>query len=145
MVKVTIVTGSVGSGKTTLAKKLSKKDKAKYIDVNEIIDDHKLSEGYDRKRKCKIIDVKKLEKILIKIINNSKQDLIIDSHMSHFLNPEYVDLCIVTKSTVRKLRNRLKKRGYSKSKIEENIDVELFDICLNEAREIGHKVKVVYT
>lgn len=143
MHKTVIVTGSVGTGKTTIAKKLAKKYKAKYIDVNKIIKEYKLSEGYDRKRKCKIVDVKKLNKVLINIIKNSKKDLVIDSHMSHFLPPKYVDLCIVTKCPIKKLKGRLKKRGYSQSKIKENIDAELFDVCLNEAKEIGHKVKVV--
>lgn len=145
MAKVFIVTGSVGTGKTTLAKKLARKKKAKYVDVNKIIDEYKLGEGYDKKRKCKIVDVKKLNKALIKIIKNSKEDLVIDSHLSHFLPPKYVDLCIVTKCSIKKLRARLKKRGYSRSKIEENVDAELFDVCLNEAKELGHKIKVVYT
>lgn len=145
MVKVVIVTGSVGTGKTTVAKRLAKKNKAKYLDVNKVIEDYKLCEGYDEKRKCKIIDVRKLSKVLIKIIKDSKEGLVIDSHMSHFLPPKYVDLCIVTKCGIKKLRNRLKKRGYSKDKIKENVDAELFDVCLNEAKEIGHKIKVVYT
>lgn len=143
--KVTIITGSVASGKSTIAKRLARKNKAKYIDVNEVIKDNKLSEGYDKKRKCKIIDTKKLNKVLIKIIKNSKEDLIIDSHMSHFLPAKYVNICIVTKCNIKKLRNRLKKRKYSKTKIKENIDVELFDVCLNEAKEIGHKIKIVET
>ena len=145
MAKVFIVTGSVGAGKTTLAKKLARKKKAKYVDVNKIIDEYKLGEGYDKKRKCNIVDVKKLNKALIKIIKNSKEDLVIDSHLSHFLPPKYVDLCIVTKCSIKKLRARLKKRGYSKAKVEENVDAELFDVCLNEAKELGHKIKIVYT
>lgn len=145
MVKIIIVTGSVCTGKTTMAKRLAKKSKAKYIDVNKIIKDYKLSEGYDRKRKCKIVDVKKLNKVLIKLIKGSKEDLVIDSHLSHFLPKKYVDLCIVCKTSIKKLRQRLKKRGYSKSKIKENVDVELFDACYNEAKELGHKLKIVST
>lgn len=145
MVKVFIVTGSVGSGKTTIAKKIAKEKKMRYLDVNKVIDEHGLCEGYDKNRKCKIIDVEKLNKALIKIIKDSKEGLVIDSHMSHFLPPKYVDLCIVTKCNVKKLRSRLKKRGYSKAKVEENVDAELFDVCLNEAKELGHKIKIVYT
>lgn len=51
MVRIIIVTGSVGTGKTTLAKKLAKKYKAKYLDVNKVIEEYKLSEGYDKKKK----------------------------------------------------------------------------------------------
>jgi len=32
--------------------------------------------------------------------------------------------------------------GYSKDKIQENLECEIFDVCLNEAKEAGHKVIV---
>lgn len=145
MVKIVIITGSVGTGKTIVAKKLAKKYKAEYLDVNKVIEEHNLSEEYDKKRKCKVIDTDKLNKVLIRIIKSSKKILVIDSHLSHFLPPKYVDLCIVTKCNINELKKRLKKRGYSKTKIEENVDAELFDVCLNEAKEIGHKIRIVYT
>lgn len=144
--KVTIVTGSVCSGKTTVAKKLAKDKNAKYIDVNKIISKNKsVVTGYDKVRKCKTIDIKKLNKILIKIIEKSKEDLVIDSHLSHFLPKKYVDLCIVTKCDLKVLKKRLKKRKYSEKKIRENLDVEIFDVCLNEAKEMGHKIKIIDT
>ena len=34
---------------------------------------------------------------------------------------------------------------YSKSKIRENLDAEIFDICLNEAKEKGHSTFVIDT
>ena len=145
MKKVICVSGSVCSGKTSVAKRLARKLKARYINVNEVIKKNKLSEGYDRKKKCKVVDVKKLNKILEKMIKESKESLVIDSHMSHFLNPKLVDYVVITKTSLKKLKNRLKKRGYNKSKIEENLEVEIMDICLNEARELGHKVKIVET
>ena len=86
-----------------------------------------------------------MNKILIEIIEKSKKDLVIDSHLSHYLPKKYVDLCVVTKCDLKVLKKRLEKRKYSKEKIRENLDVEIFDICLNEAKEKGHKVKVVDT
>ena len=41
---------------------------------------------------------------------------------------------------MKKLEKRLKERKYSKKKIRENLDAEIFQICLNEAKENGHKV-----
>ncbi len=143
--KVVIVTGSVGTGKTTLAKKLAKKLNHKYIDVNKVIQKNKLSEGYDRKRKCRIIDTKKLNKDLIKIIKDSKNSLIIDSHLSHYLPKKYVDLCIVTKCDLKELSKRLKKRKYNKEKIKENLECEIMDICLNEAKDLKHNIIVINT
>ena len=54
-----------------------------------------------------------------------------------------MDVCIVTKCDLKELENRLRNKKYSKSKIRENMDAEIFDICLSEAKERGHKVLVV--
>ena len=143
--KVIIVTGSVASGKTTISKKLAKKLNCKYIDVNKIIQKNKLSSSYDKKRKCKIIDTKKLNKVLIKIIKDSKTPLVIDSHLSHYLPKKYVDLCIVTKCSLKLINKRLKKRRYNKEKIKENLECEIMDICLNEAKELKHNILVIST
>lgn len=143
--KTIAVTGSVGSGKTKVSKKLAKKLNYGYIDVNRLIQKNKLSSGYDRKRKCKIIDIKKLNNFLINLIKKSKQNLIIDSHLSHYSPRECVDLCIVTKCDLKVLKKRLEKRKYNEAKIRENLDCEIFDVCLNEAKEAKHKILVIDT
>ena len=139
--KVIVVTGTPGTGKTKVARKL----KGKYIDVNKILDKYKLKEKYDRKRKTWVVDVSKLNKVLIEMIENSKKGLVIDSHLSHYLPKKYVKLCVVTKCDLKVLKKRLERRGYSKLKVRENMDSEIFDVCLNEAKEFGHKIKVVDT
>lgn len=193
--KVIIVSGSVGTGKTTIARKLAKKLNFCYIDVNGVISSYKLSESYDKIRKCKIIDVKKLNKVLIKVINKYKSieklslnknqynkflknkklrynvlgqnfgdckdnylknifkkiinkknnGIIIDSHLSHYIPKRYVDLCIITKCELKRLKKRLEKRSYNKNKVRENIECEIFDVCYNEALEKKHNIIVINT
>ncbi len=143
MKKAIIVSGSVGAGKTTFAMKLAHKIKGIYVDVNSLVDEHGLSEGYDKKRKSKIVDIDRLNKVLIEMIKKSEKKLIIDGHLSHFLPAKYVERCYIVKCDLRELNKRLEKRGYSKSKIRENLDAEIFDVCLVEAGEMGHKIEVV--
>ena len=152
---VIIVTGTPGTGKTTLAKRIAKERNYRYVDVNKVVKEHSLSEGYDRKRKTKIVDEKRLAKALEGLIIAFRKEkkgkkteyrgLVIDSHLSHYINPKYVDLCIVTKCSLKELEKRLRKKKYNKAKVEENIQSEIFDICYNEAVERGHRVKVVET
>ena len=138
------ISGTPGTGKTTLAKKLAKSLNYKYLDVNKLIKSNKLAESYDKKRKCIIIDIKKLNKILIKEIKKNP-NLIIDSHLSHYLPKKYLDLCIITKCSLKILEKRLKKKKYSKQKTRENLDCEIFDICLNEAKELKHRILIIDT
>ena len=145
---ITIVTGTPGTGKTTIAKKIAEKKRAVYIDVNDVINHNKLKEGYDKNRKSAIIDTKKLNKVLIKVIKQAKKkglSLVIDSHLSHYLPKRWVNLCIVTKTNLKKLKQRMKKRDYHKAKIEENLECEIFDVCFEEAKEMGHKIRVITT
>ncbi len=144
--KIICISGSVGTGKTTLAKRISKKVNYKYADVTQLIKKNKIYDSYDRKRKCYITNIKKLNRFLIdkikKYKKNNLKGIVIDSHLSHYLPKKYVDLCIITKCDLKELQKRLKKREYSKDKIQENLECEIFDVCLNEAKEAGHKVIV---
>ena len=148
--KILCVTGTPGTGKTTLAKNLARKLNFLYLDVNEIISKYKMAEGYDKKRKTKIVGIKKLNKFLInkiKIIKKSKKyaGIIIDSHLSHYLPRKYVDFCIVTKCGIKEMNKRLKKKKFNRNKIQENIQAEIFDICYNEAKGRKHKIIVMDT
>ena len=137
--KVISVTGTPCTGKSTLTKYLEKKLGFKRLDLHRYY--KKISTGYNKSKQCYDIDLKKLEKL---IKEKSKENLIVDSHISHLLKK--VDLCIVlTCSNLKKLEKRLKERKYSQKKVRENLDAEIFQICLNESKEKKHKILVVDT
>ncbi len=140
---IIVVSGTPGTGKSLLAKDLAKKLKFEYLDVNKLIKEQKLYDSYDKKRACFIVDLNKLNRFLIKVIKN--KNMIVDGHLSHFLPKKYVDWCIITKCDLKILKKRLEKRRYNKEKIRENLDSEIFDVCLNEARDLQHKIIVVDT
>ncbi len=141
--KVIAVTGTPGTGKTVLAKKLAKKHNYQYIDVNGLISSHKLHEKYDKKMKTRIVDAKKLSTFLMGHIKKlHAKGVVVDSHLSHHLPESFVDVCYVTTCSLPKLKQRLKKRGYSAQKIKDNLEAEAFQTCLTEAQEAGHNVVV---
>ena len=138
-----IISGTPGTGKTTLAKRLSKALKYEHLLLKPII--KRISDGYDFSKQCYVVDVKDLNKEVIKVVKG-KKDVIIANHLIHNLPARYVDLCIITKcSNLLKLKKRLEDKKYKKKKVEENIQCEIFDICLEQARKKKHNVLVVDT
>ena len=145
MSKIVIaISGSPGTGKSTLATFLAKKLGLDRLDLHKYY--HKISTKYDKKKQSYVIDPKKFEKLACEKKKESKKGLIVDSHISHLLPRRLVDICIIlTCSDLKKLEKRLKARKYSKKKIRENLDVEIFQVCFMEAKEKGHKVLVFDT
>ena len=136
-------TGTPGAGKTTLAKKFAQKHGYRYIDVNIFAKEAEITDGYDKNMQCFIVDVERLQKVLQPEL---KGNVVVDSHLSHYLPYENLDLVIVVEcSDLKELEKRLKKRDYSEEKIRENLDCEIFKVCEIDAQEKGHIVKVVDT
>ena len=143
--RAVIVTGTPGTGKTTVARAVAGAYGLRYIDVNRLISRRGLSEGYDCSRKCRIVDVARLRRELVSLVQQARKQPVIDSHLSHCLPKRCVALCIVTQCSLRTLRRRLEARRYPESKIRENLDSEIFEICRTEAEEMGHSILLVKT
>lgn len=140
--KIIAITGTPGTGKSTLAKLLAKKLKFKRLNLHHHY--RKISTKYDHQKKCYVIDLNKFKDLVSK--ESKKNNLIVDTHISHLLPRSLVNLCLIlTCSDLKKLETRLKKRKYSPKKIKENLDSEIFQVCLNEAKEMRHKIIIVDT
>lgn len=139
-----VVTGTPGTGKTVLAKELSLLLDYAYFDVNLFAKTARIYSSYDRKRQSYVVDEAKLARSLIKVREKAQKDgrkgIIFDSHLAHFLPKKYSDLCVVVRCSLKALQKRLQERGYASAKIRENLDAEIFEVCLSEARELGHRV-----
>ncbi len=136
-----VISGTPGTGKTKVAKEL-KKFNFKVVDFKKEIEKCNAIIGFDEKRKSKIVDEDKLTDCFKKYSENY---YVVESHLAHFIDPKYVETCVILKCNPKELRKRLKKRGWNEKKIEENVEAEIMDIILEEAREIGHDLIVIDT
>jgi|TARA_B100001964_G_scaffold245727_1_gene335269 adenylate kinase len=133
------LTGTPGTGKTTISKTLSKKLNFKYISLTDIITPE-IIEYHDTVRKCNEIDIDKL-RILVK--EKLHDNTIIEGHFSHLLKLSNIIVILRTNPNI--LKKRLKKRGYDDDKIKENLEVEALDVCLIESLEYHSKVYEIDT
>ena len=133
--KFIIISGTPGTGKTTISNNLLNYINAKVISLNELVIERNFVLEYDQERETSIIDEKKLIKNLDKMIKNYVKDsidyLIIEGHFSDIIPEEYMDYIIILRCHPDELFVRLKKRGYKKKKILENIQSEILGNCTN--------------
>ena len=134
------VTGTPGTGKTTLSKELAKELGLKHVELNKIVEKIGLTVGFDKKRNSWIVNEQRITEKVGEMIKKNQKGLIIDSHLAHFLSPKITDLCIVCKCDLRELKKRLESRGYKRRKVNENLEAEIFEVCKTEAIENKHKI-----
>ncbi len=111
------ITGTPGTGKTTVAEKLDRE----VISVKEFAKERGLGEEKDLFE----IDVEAVK-------NELPENCWVEGHLAHKVA---VDYCIVLRTRPDILEDRLKERGYSDEKIKENVDAEKMDLILSEAFE----------
>ncbi len=140
---VIIITGTPGTGKTTVSKLLSKNLSIPLVAVNDLVEEKHIYHGNNKEKGYKEVDLDELDCELENLIDkHHEKGLIIEGHLAHFIkDSKYVDYIIVLRARPDILRKRLNTRNWSESKIQENIEAEALDICTYEAVE-NHDRKV---
>ena len=133
------ITGTPGTGKSFVSEVL--RDKSyNIVDLNKVSVESNFLIGVDEERDTKIIDTDKLDKFVKE--NYKKEDIVFfEGHLSHLL--KCIDKVIILRCHPEILKQRLAKKGWSKNKINENVEAELLDVILCEAVEI-HSAKNIF-
>jgi adenylate kinase len=142
--RVILITGTPCTGKTTIAKQLTAKLKALYINLTELATRENLTLGKDETRNSTIIDEAKMKQRLTKIIHNTdKQIIIIDGHYAANVVPKALATHIfVLRRNPTELKKLMKKTGFSEAKTSENLASEILDVCLIEALNTHEHEKI---
>ena len=133
--KIIIISGTPGCGKTSVANELSKLIDAKIMSLNELAVSDDFSFEYDNERKTHIVDFKVFLPYILKKIKiikkNNPRFLIIESHFSDIIPKKYIDYIFILRCDPDELTKRLKSRNYDKKKITENVQSEIMGNCVN--------------
>ncbi|KAK0739197.1 POS9-activating factor FAP7 [Apiosordaria backusii] len=129
-----IITGTPGTGKTTHATLLAeRRPELKHLSINDIVKDKECHEGWDEEFQSWIVDE---DKLLDAIEDQVKEGgWIIDWHACDLFPRSWVDLVVVLRVETEVLYDRLEKRNYPEAKLQENLDSEIMDVLIQEARD----------
>jgi len=124
------ISGTPATGKTSVAIALSKLLGWELIELNQLAEEKELYCGHDEKRDCKIVDVERVSEEVKKI----EKDVVIEAHYAHDIS---CDVIVILHTNPAELRERMKEKGWSDDKIEENVEAEIMNVCKEEARSSG--------
>jgi adenylate kinase len=138
MKRVILLTGTPCVGKTTTAKALAAKLSAEYINLTDFAKTYNLTLGEDKERNTIIIDEEAMQQKLSEVIDGTDNaNIIVDGHYASAVTPtEHVALVFVLRRNPKELKQFMEKCGYTGSKMWENLQAEIIDVCLCEAVEV---------
>ncbi|KAL1217913.1 Adenylate kinase isoenzyme 6 -like protein [Cardamine amara subsp. amara] len=136
-----LITGTPGTGKSTTASALAEATNLRYICIGDLVKEKNLHDGWDDKFGCYIINedlvCDELEDVMVGGGN------IVDYHGCDFFPERWFDGVVVLQTENSVLYDRLTRRGYSGTKLSNNIECEIFQVLLEEAKESYQEAIVV--
>jgi len=143
LLKNILICGTPGTGKSTLAKLVlekvnnNKRIYYEYVNVGDVCKAKKFYHSFDERLNSFVIDEDKILDHLEPLVRRG--GMILDYHSSEFFPERFFSHVIVLtcgKENTKILYERLEKRdGYTKEKIRQNVECEIFGECVEEAKE----------
>ncbi|RYP48968.1 hypothetical protein DL768_005240 [Monosporascus sp. mg162] len=134
-----IITGTPGVGKTTHCEALAERTGLRHLSVNQIVKEKGCHEGWDEEFMSWIVDEDKLlDEIEPEALAGG---CIIDWHACDLFPESWIDLVVVLRVDSTTLYDRLTARAcaparkYPEAKLQENLDSEIMQVLLQEARD----------
>ncbi|KAG0491693.1 hypothetical protein HPP92_004734 [Vanilla planifolia] len=127
-----LVTGTPGTGKTTTCSLLVDATQLRHINVGELVKAKNLHDGWDEEFECDIIN----EELVCDELEDKMEDggYVVDYHGCDFFPEHWFDRVVVLQTDNSILHDRLTSRGYMGAKLMNNIECEIFQVLLEEAR-----------
>lgn len=143
---IIIFLGTPGTGKSTLGSEIAGYTllELQYINVGDLANTKELYDGYDSEYGCPVLDEERVLDEMEDIMSAGGN--IVDYHGCDFFPERWFDIVFVLRTDNTILYDRLKLKGYSGKKLSDNVECEIFQSILEEARsaykhEIVHELK----
>lgn len=131
-----VICGTPGTGKTSLIEKIRPElEEFHFINLSKFAIEHECIEEYDDKLDTQVIDEDKLLDQLESELKEKKLNVIECIHPDMLTN-DLISQVFVCRTNNTLLYDRLKERNYNDDKISNNVQAEIFQTILDEARAV---------
>jgi len=127
---IILITGTPGTGKSTVVSLLSTKLGYEKLNVSSFLIQNKVFSEYDELRNSYVIDEDKAIELLASTI---KDNIVIETIYPSLISK--ADKVVVLRRDPRVLYKELKERGWNELKVAENVMAEALGVISNEAKE----------
>merc|ERR1740128_1291969 len=128
-----LISGTPGVGKSSLASMIADKSNLTWMNIGDFAKEHGCLGEWDEEYQCNDLDEDKLLDLVEE--RQTQGGLIIDHHVADIFPERWFDIVFVLRANNTDLYDRLASRGYSGKKLEENVQAEIFQTILDEAKE----------
>ncbi|CAM9601746.1 unnamed protein product [Ectocarpus sp. 4 AP-2014] len=136
-----LITGTPGTGKTCTSQQIAERTGLRHINVGDLVRLKQCHEGRDESFDTFILDEDKLCDAMETQMEEGGN--VVDFHSCDFFPEHWFDLILVLRAETSTLFDRLKARGYSEKKVGENVECEIMQVVLEEAKE-GYPEEAVH-
>jgi len=126
-----VITGTPGTGKTTVAAQMAKMLGLKLILIKDIVEKDKI---YTVENEEKIVDLEALAGLLKKMLKDEK-NFVLEDHLACEIKIP-TDYIFVLRTHPVELKKRLSARRYKPEKLKENLLCEMLDYCVQRVMKI---------
>ena len=130
-----LITGTPGTGKSSLAERVAAAAGMTQYDVSKIAKAENLCESYDEAMDTHVIDEDKVLDHMEERLGTEEGGVVVDYHSCDLFPERWFDLVVVLTCDNAVLYDRLQARGYSDKKIRGNVECEIFQTLVEEARD----------
>ncbi|ELP90815.1 adenylate kinase isoenzyme, putative [Entamoeba invadens IP1] len=136
-----LVTGTPGTGKSLVCQMVTEKVNINYVNVGDVVTQNGFYESRDEEMDTLVIDEDKVLDYLEDV--QKKEGFLLEYHSSQLFPERWFDLVVVLRTDNTVLYDRLLQKGYKENKVTNNLDCEIFQVCLDEAME-NYQHKLVW-
>jgi adenylate kinase len=129
-----LITGTTGTGKSTMVEALiAQVPTLRAVDIGALVKDKQLHTGWDEEYQSYILDEDRL-------LDELEDELepggaVVEYHGADLFPERWYDLVLVLRADTNVLYGRLESRGYPQKKLSDNVEAEIMQVILDEARE----------